>query len=191
MRHKNRFSFFALPFLALGVLVMGGSAEGHVVEVSIKQEGVVANINRDNMKLEDIDVEVVVVEQEVEEEVVMVEKEVAEVEQKMLASESLDDLRLELGRTLLLQGGLEVELGHILVRVKKSKNFKDSNIFHAKTLRIELVKASTFYIFQIIGPLSRSSRHFADHLHIFRSYGHCAEHMDTFKNIWILFRSSG
>ena len=135
MRHKNR-CFFVLPFLALGVLVMGRSAEGDVV--ATKQEGVVANIGRDNMKLENIEVEEVkqeVENMEVEEEVVMVEQEVAEVEQKMLARESLGDLRLELGRTLLLQGGLEVELGHILVRVKKSKNFKDSKIFQVKLLK--------------------------------------------------------
>ena len=133
--------------MALGFLVMGRSAEGDVVEeVSTKQEGAVANISRDNMKLEDIDVEVKqevenMEVEEVEQEVVKVEDmEVVKVEQKMLASESLGDLRLELGRTLLLQGGLEVELGHILVRVRENKNFKDSKIFHAKTLRIELVK---------------------------------------------------
>ena len=137
MRHKNSFSLF----LALGFLVMGRSAEGDVVEeVSTKQEGAVANISRDNMKLEDIDVEVKQEVENMEVEEVVVEQEVEEVEQKMLASESLGDLRLELGRTLLLQGGLEVELGHILVRVRENKNFKDSKIFHAKTLRIELVK---------------------------------------------------
>ena len=120
---------------------MGRSAEGDVVEeVSTKQEGAVANISRDNMKLEDIDVEVKQEVENMEVEEVVVEQEVEEVEQKMLASESLGDLRLELGRTLLLQGGLEVELGHILVRVRENKNFKDSKIFHAKTLRIELVK---------------------------------------------------
>ena len=127
--------------MALGFLVMGRSAEGDVVEeVSTKQEGAVANISRDNMKLEDIDVEVKQEVENMEVEEVVVEQEVEEVEQKMLASESLGDLRLELGRTLLLQGGLEVELGHILVRVRENKNFKDSKIFHAKTLRIELVK---------------------------------------------------
>ena len=118
MRYKRSY-FFVLPFLALGFLVMGRSAEGDVVEeVSTKQEGAVANISRDNMKLEDIDVEVKREVENMEVEEVVVEQEVEEVEQKMLASESLGDLRLELGRTLLLQGGLEVELGHILVRVK-------------------------------------------------------------------------
>ena len=124
MRHKNSY-FFVLPFLALGVLVMGRSAEGDVVEeVSTKQEGAVANISRDNMKLEDIDVEVKREVENMEVEEVVVEQEVEEVEQKMLASESLGDLRLELGRTLLLQGGLEVELGHILVRAKKAKTLR-------------------------------------------------------------------
>ena len=124
MRYKNSY-FFVLPFLALGVLVMGRSAEGDVVEeVSTKQEGAVANISRDNMKLEDIDVEVKREVENMEVEEVVVEQEVEEVEQKMLASESLGDLRLELGRTLLLQGGLEVELGHILVRAKKAKTLR-------------------------------------------------------------------
>ena len=128
MRYKNSY-FFVLPFLALGFLVMVRSAEGDVVEeVSTKQEGAVV-VEEVKQEVENMEVEEVVVEQEVE-----------EVEQKMLASESLGDLRLELGRTLLLQGGLEVELGHILVRVRENKNFKDSKIFHAKTLRIELVK---------------------------------------------------
>ena len=126
--------------MALSFLVMGRSVEGDVVEeVSTKQEGVVAKISRDEVKVEDMEVE-----QEVEnmavEGVVVEEEEVVEVEQKVVASELLGDLRLELGRTLLLQGGLEVELGHILVRVRENKNFKDSKIFHAKTLRIELVK---------------------------------------------------
>ena len=95
MRHKNSY-FFVLPFLALGFLVMGRSVEGDLVEeVSTKEEGAV-------------------VVEEVKQEVENMEVE----EQMMLASESLGDLRLELGRTLLLQGGLEVELGHILVRVK-------------------------------------------------------------------------
>ena len=121
MRYKNSY-FFVLPFLAFGFLVMGRSAEGDVVEeVSTKQEGAVANISRDNMKLEDIDVEVKQEVENMEVEEVVVEQ---EVEQKMLASESLGDLRLELGRTLLLQGGLEVELGLILVRVKKAKTLR-------------------------------------------------------------------
>ena len=106
MRYKRSY-FFVLPFLALGFLVMVRSAEGDVVEeVSTKQEGAVV-VEEVKQEVENMEVEEVVVEQEVE-----------EVEQKMLASESLGDLRLELGRTLLLQGGLEVELGHILVRVK-------------------------------------------------------------------------
>ena len=123
MRHKNR-RFFVLPFLALSFLVMGRSVEGDVVEeVSTKQEGVVAKISRDEVKVEDMEVE-----QEVEnmavEGVVVEEEEVVEVEQKVVASELLGDLRLELGRTLLLQGGLEVELGHILVRAKKAKTLR-------------------------------------------------------------------
>ena len=95
-----------------------------VEEVSTKQEGAVANISRDNMKLEDIDVEVKREVENMEVEEVVVEQEVEEVEQKMLASESLGDLRLELGRKLHLQGGLEVELGLILVRVKKAKTLR-------------------------------------------------------------------
>ena len=112
MRYKKSY-FFVLPFLALGFLVMGRSAEGDVVEeVSTKQEGAVV-VEEVKQEVENMEVE------EVEQEVVKVEDmEVVKVEQKMLASESLGDLRLELGRTLLLQGGLEVELGHILVRVK-------------------------------------------------------------------------
>ena len=134
MRYKRSY-FFVLPFLALGFLVMGRSAEGDVVEeVSTKQEGAVV-VEEVKQEVENMEVE------EVEQEVVKVEDmEVVKVEQKMLASESLGDLRLELGRKLHLQGGLEVELGHILVRVRENKNFKDSKIFHAKTLRIELVK---------------------------------------------------
>ena len=98
MRYKNSY-FFVLPFLALGFLVMGRSAEGDVVEeVSTKQEGKEV----ENMEVENME----------------------EVEQKELASESLGDLRLELGRKLHLQGGLEVELGLILVRVKKAKTLR-------------------------------------------------------------------
>ena len=112
MRYKNR-CFSVLPFLALGVLVMGRSAEGDVVEeVSTKQEGVVAKISRDEVKVKDMEMEEVV------------------------ASELLGDLHLELGRKLLLQGGLEVDLGHILVRVRERENFKDSKIFHTETFPI-------------------------------------------------------
>ena len=112
MRHKNR-CFFVLPFLALTFLVMGRSAEGDVVEeVSTKQEGVVAKISRDEVKVKDMEMEEVV------------------------ASELLGDLHLELGRKLLLQGGLEVDLGHILVRVRERENFKDSKIFHTETFPI-------------------------------------------------------
>ena len=99
--------------MALGFLVMGRSAEGDVVEeVSTKQEGVVAKISRDEVKVKDMEMEEVV------------------------ASELLGDLHLELGRKLLLQGGLEVDLGHILVRVRERENFKDSKIFHTETFPI-------------------------------------------------------
>ena len=112
MRYKNR-CFSVLPFLALGVLVMGRSAEGDVVkEVSTKQEGVVANISRDEVKVEDM--------------------EMAEEEQEVVASELLGDLRLELGRKLLLQGGLEVELGQILVGVRESENLRIARFFTRK-----------------------------------------------------------
>ena len=116
MRYKNSY-FFVLPFSALTFLVMGRSAEGDVVEeVSTKQEGVVAKISRDEVKVKDMEME--------------------EVEQEVVASELLGDLHLELGRKLLLQGGLEVDLGHILVRVRERENFKDSKIFHTETFPI-------------------------------------------------------
>ena len=83
-----------------------------VEEVSTKQEGVVAKISRDEVKVKDMEMEEVV------------------------ASELLGDLHLELGRKLLLQGGLEVDLGHILVRVRERENFKDSKIFHTETFPI-------------------------------------------------------
>ena len=89
-----------------------------VEEVSTKQEGAVV-VEEVKQEVENMEVE------EVEQEVVKVEDmEVVKVEQKMLASESLGDLRLELGRKLHLQGGLEVELGLILVRVKKAKTLR-------------------------------------------------------------------
>ena len=98
--------------MALTFLVMGRSAEGDVVEeVSTKQEGVVAKISRDEVKVKDMEMEEVV------------------------ASELLGDLHLELGRKLLLQGGLEVDLGHILVRVRERENFKDSKTSTRKLSR--------------------------------------------------------
>ena len=83
-----------------------------VKEVSTKQEGVVANISRDEVKVEDM--------------------EMAEEEQEVVASELLGDLRLELGRKLLLQGGLEVELGQILVGVRESENLRIARFFTRK-----------------------------------------------------------
>lgn len=126
MRYKNSY-FFVLPFLALGFLVMGRSAEGDVVEeVSTKQEGAV-------------------VVEEVKQEVENMEVE----EQMMLASESLGDLRLELGRTLLLQGGLEVKLlkrsrrchrkvvagDLVAIQYEGRLEGEDGEIFHATELR--------------------------------------------------------
>jgi len=126
MRYKRSY-FFVLPFLALGFLVMVRSAEGDVVEeVSTKQEGAV-------------------VVEEVKQEVENMEVE----EQMMLASESLGDLRLELGRTLLLQGGLEVKLlkrsrrchrkvvagDLVAIQYEGRLEGEDGEIFHATELR--------------------------------------------------------
>lgn len=108
-----------------------------VEEVSTKQEGAVV-VEEVKQEVENMEVEEVVVEQEVE-----------EVEQKMLASESLGDLRLELGRTLLLQGGLEVKLlkrsrrchrkvvagDLVAIQYEGRLEGEDGEIFHATELR--------------------------------------------------------
>lgn len=96
-----------------------------VEEVSTKQKGVVAKISRDEVKVKDMEMEEVV------------------------ASELLGDLHLELGRKLLLQGGLEVKLlkrsrrchrkvvagDLVAIQYEGRLDGEDGEIFHATELR--------------------------------------------------------